>query len=198
MEFGCVLVGSVGSMSPISAREQILLRSARTGDTAAFAALVQESAPSLERLALRLVRHRHDAEDIAQEAVVSAWRKLPGFRGDAPFHSWICRILVRRALDLLRRKRPEPLLGESVSPRLDPLAAAMGREDEARIHAAIEALAPVRRATLLLRIEQGLSYEEIAYVLGSTRNAVRVNLVAARKSLAEQLGRVEQRKGEAS
>jgi len=175
-------------MAPMPRREQQMLRAARKGDAAAFAQLVEGAAPSLERLALRLVRHRHDAEDLAQDAVVSAWQKLPGFRGKASFKTWLCRILVRRALDLLRRRRPETGAQEPSAPRADPAARACEREAERRIWDAIDALPPVRRATLLLRVEQGLSYEEIAYVLGSTRNAVRANLVAARKDLARELG----------
>jgi RNA polymerase sigma-70 factor (ECF subfamily) len=177
----------LSSVPPISAREQTLLRSARAGDTDAFAALVEESSPSLERLALRLVRHRHDAEDVAQDAVVTAWNKLGSFRGTAPFRTWICKILVRRALDLLRRQRPETTVTEIPTARADPLAHAAGSEIEARVHAAIDSLPPVQRATMLLRVEQNLSYEEIAYVLGSSRNAVRMNLIDARKALAKKL-----------
>jgi len=173
--------------SPQPQREQDLLRAARAGDSAAFAALVEESTPSLERLALRLVHHRQDAEDIAQDAVVTAWRKLDSFRGAASFRTWICRILVRRSLDLLRRRKPIAIVEDVAAVAREPVAHAAGLEIEARVHAAIGALPPVQRATMLLRVEQNLSYEEIAYVLGSTRNAVRMNLVDARKSLAKRL-----------
>ena len=58
---------------------------------------------------------------------------------------------------------------------------------EDAVRAAIDSLPPVQRVTLLLRVDHGLTYEEIGYVLGSTRNAVRVNLIAARKRLAVTL-----------
>jgi RNA polymerase sigma-70 factor (ECF subfamily) len=179
-----------GHGGAIPAREAQLLAAARSGDRGAFVRLVHESAPALERLALRLVGHRHDAEDVAQDTVLSAWRRFDGFRGHARFQTWICRILVRRALDLLRRRTPAASPAASVAvaaEAADPIARAHEREVEARVRDEIERLPPVQRATLLLRADQGLSYEEIAYVLGSSRNAVRMNLVAARKRLAERL-----------
>jgi RNA polymerase sigma-70 factor (ECF subfamily) len=168
-------------------RERLLLEASRGGDAAAFAVLVRESAPTLERLALRLVGDRHIAEDLAQDAVVKAWRKLPGFRGGSRFRTWVCRILVRRALDFLRRRRPVEEQPAAFALVGDPAAHAQARELEEAVESAIEELPPVQRATLLLRADQGLSYDEIAYVLGSTRNAVRMNLVAARKRLALRL-----------
>jgi len=171
-----------------SQRERLLLDASRGGDAAAFAALLRESAPALERLALRLVGDRHDAEDLAQDAALRAWRKLPGFKGESRFKTWVCRILVRRALDFLRgRHRMEEVREHLPAIVRDPEEHAVARELDDAIRRAIEELPPVQRATLLLRADQGLSYEEIAYVLGSTRNAVRMNLVAARKKLADRL-----------
>ena len=171
----------------ITARESRLLEAARGGDAVAFSSLVGETAPALERLALRMVGHRHDAEDIAQDAVLTAWKRLSGFRGESRFKTWISRILVNRALDVLRRRKAAAEVVETTAPGADPVAHASERELEHHVRRAIEQLPPVQRATILLRADQGLSYDEIAYVLGSTRNAVRMNLVAARKRLAIQL-----------
>ncbi len=180
-----------GHANAIPPREARLVAAARTGDAAAFTRLVRSSAPALERLALRMVGHRHDAEDIAQDTVLTAWNKLGTFRGKARFQTWICRILVRRALDLLRRRRPSAVV-DAEAFGTDPVAHAQERELEGLVRDAIEQLPPVQRATILLRADQGLSYEEIAYVLGSTRNAVRSNLIAARRRLAVALrGRVD-------
>lgn len=176
-------------------RESVLLEAAQGGDRGAFACLVHESAPTLERLALRLVGHRQDAEDVAQDAVFVAWRELGRFEGRARFQTWLCRILVRRALDLIRGRRPaaSDVEADAVAARhADPVELVSERETEDLIRAAIEKLPPVQRATLLLRVDQTLSYEEIAYVLGSNRNAVRVNLIAGRRKLARLLdGRLD-------
>jgi len=179
--------------SAATTREAHLLRAARGGDGPAFASLVGEAAPALERLALRLLGDRHDAEDVAQEAVLAAYRELPRFRGESRFKTWICRILVHRALDMLRRRRPQPSVPEAaLSAVPDPAVRAEERELEWVLRAAIDLLPPVQRAALLLRADQGLSYAEIAYVLGSSRNAVRMNLIAARKRLAADLrGKVD-------
>jgi RNA polymerase sigma-70 factor (ECF subfamily) len=165
-----------------------LLERARGGDQGAFATLVREASPSLERLAVRMLGHREDAEDATQEAVLYAWRRLASFRGDAAFGTWLHRILVSRSIDAMRRRRASAELPETPGPAADdPARRAEGADLEAAVRDAIEALPPVQRVTLLLRVDHGLSYQEIAYVLDSTRNAVRMNLVAARKRLAVRL-----------
>ena len=99
---------------------------------------------------------------------------------------------MRRALDLLRRRRRLSEVTDVAASGTDPVAYAQEHELEGLVGAAIEQLPPIQRATILLRADQGLSYGEIAYVLGSTRNAVRSNLIAARKHLAKALqGRVD-------
>jgi len=170
-------------------REAALLQAARGGDRAAFGLLVRGTAPTLERLALRLVGHREDAEDVAQDAVLSAWRGLRSFRGGARFSTWLYRIVVTRALDCLRRRRPAASapLEAAADPRAGPAEGAARADVERAIRAAIDTLPPVQRATLLLRTDQELSYEQIAYVLGTTRNAVRNNLIDARRNLAARL-----------
>lgn len=172
--------------------ESRLVEAARQGDRAAFATLVRDAAPMLERLALRVLRHRQDAEDATQEAIVDAWRSLPRFRGEARFRTWIYRILVARALDVARRRpRRTDLAGELptqlVCAASGPGEAAEARDLERRVREAIDELPPAQRAVLLLRTDHGLSYEEIAYVMGTGRDAVRVNLVEARRKLARSL-----------
>ncbi len=171
-----------------SPQENLLLDRARGGDRGAFAVLVRDAAPGLERLALRMLGHRQDAEDATQEAVLYAWRRLDAFRGDARFSTWLHRILVSRSIDAMRRRRPAAELAETVDARAaDPAAQVAAADLEDAVRAAIDSLPPVQRVTLLLRVDHGISYAEIAYVLGATRNAVRMNLVAARKRLAVTL-----------
>jgi len=88
----------------------------------------------------------------------------------------------------MRRRRPSAELPEAVAAVADdPAARAESADLEAAVRSAIDSLPPVQRVTLLLRVDHGLAYADIAYVLGSTRNAVRMNLVAARKRLAVTL-----------
>jgi RNA polymerase sigma-70 factor (ECF subfamily) len=173
-----------------STAEARLLDQARAGDRVAFATLVRDASPSLERLAVRMLGHRHDAEDATQEAVMYAWRRLDTFRGEARFGTWLHRILVSRSLDALRsrkRKQTAELPAAIASAAVDPADSVAHADLEDAVRAAIDSLPPVQRVTLLLRVDHGLTYDEIAYVLGSSRNAVRVNLIAGRKRLAVTL-----------
>jgi RNA polymerase sigma-70 factor (ECF subfamily) len=175
----------------LAVREARLLEAARGGDRAAFAVLVHDAAPMLERLALRVLRHRQDAEDAAQEAILDAWRNLPRFRGEARFRTWAYRILVARALDVARRRRPHEELPAAVAcTSSGPAENAASSDLERAIREVIDELPPAQRAVLLLRTDHGLSYEEIAYVMGTGRDAVRMNLVEARRRLATKLRRI--------
>lgn len=172
----------------LTARETALVAAAQRGDRAAFSALVREAAPTLERLALRVLGHRQDAEDAAQEAVLDAWRSLPRFRGEARFRTWIYRILVARALDVARRRRPaEEIPSTAACAAQGPAEDASSRDIESRVREAIESLPPAQRTVLLLRTDHGMSYDEIAYVMGTGRDAVRMNLIEARRKLARRL-----------
>lgn len=172
--------------------ETTLVGRAQGGDASAFASLVRGVGPALERFALRLLGDPHEAQDVTQDAILEAWRGIGGFRGEARFGTWLHRILLSRSYDRLRRRRPTTELSDALADDLahdgdGPAREASAREFEELVRSRIDRLPPTQRATLLLRLDQGLSYQEIAYVLGSTRNAVRMNLVAARKRLAEEL-----------
>ena len=120
----------------------------------------------------------------------------PGFLTRTPWN-WLQQ--YPRYLDVIRRRKPVTPLFETAGEArgADPVAQATENEIETLLRAEIENLPPTQRATLLLRADQGLSYDEIAYVLGSNRNAVRMNLVAARKRLAEKLRGIVDLGGEA-
>lgn len=168
--------------------ETHLVEAARRGDRAAFGVLVRDAAPMLERLALRVLGHRQDAEDAAQEAILDAWRNLPRFRGDARFRTWIYRILVTRAIDAARRRRPAGELPAAVAcSAAGPADDAASHDLERAIRDAIAELPPAQRTVLLLRTDHGMSYEEISYVMGTGRDAVRMNLIEARRKLARKL-----------
>lgn len=169
-------------------QETRLVEAARRGDRAAFGSLVRDAAPMLERLALRVLGHRQDAEDAAQDAILDAWRNLPHFRGDARFRTWVYRILVTRALDVARRRRPSDELPAAVAcSAAGPADDAASRDLERAIRDAIAELPPAQRTVLLLRTDHGMSYEEISYVMGTGRDAVRMNLIEARRKLARKL-----------
>ncbi|MGH7407025.1 MAG: sigma-70 family RNA polymerase sigma factor [Candidatus Methylomirabilales bacterium] len=174
---------------------------ARAGEAAAFEALVKRHQAAAFALAYQMVRHREDAQDIAQEAFVRAFRGLRDFQGQAAFKTWLHRIVVNLALDALRRRGRQPAAayddarepGEEAReeagtrPDEDPERALQAREAREAIRMALEELPAPQRAALLLREVEGLSYQEIAEVLECAVGTVMSRLHYARRRLQERL-----------
>jgi len=186
-----------------------LVRRAQQGDGSAFAELVGRHQRQLYRLALRMTGSEADAQEVLQEAFLNAYQKLPNFRGEAQFSSWLYRIAANSALMRLRRKRRAPdsltdqpleLQGPKFSaegyldppPRSDWSQRAdekmMDRELGKAIDQAVAGLPDDYRTVFLLKDVDGLSNEEIADALELTVPAVKSRLHRARLALREKLG----------
>lgn len=168
--------------------DRVLVVRATEGDDAAFETLVRCHGPMLMGLAVRLLGNRADAEDAVQESLVSAWRRLPEFRRQAAFRSWMYRIVTNRCLSVLRSRRPVASLDavpEPVAPDhwVSPSRAAESAAAAEAIGAALDELSQEQRACWVLRELHGLSYDEIADTVGSSRQAVRGRIHRARRSL---------------
>jgi RNA polymerase sigma-70 factor (ECF subfamily) len=170
----------------------LLVERAAEGDDDAFAVLVYRHSPALLALAHRLLGDPADAEEALQDALVSAWRRLPEFRGDATFRTWMYRIVTNRCLNVMRRRDspapldavPEPAAHDAAG---EPARAA---ESAAATEALAEALGRLRadqRACWVLRELQGLSYDEIAEVVGASEQTVRGRLFRARRTLMKEM-----------
>ena len=173
-----------------------LVEQARLGDTAAFGELVRRHQAAAVRTARVVCRSREDAEDVAQEALVSAWHKLDGFRGDAQFRTWLLAITWRHALtrreSLWRRLRRmtstddqayrEPVLpGRGIDERL---------ADEAfvrTVQALVQALPAKLRDPLMLAASGDCTYEEMSEMLGVPSGTLKWRVMHARRRLKEQL-----------
>ncbi|MCE7082932.1 RNA polymerase sigma factor [Streptomyces sp. ST2-7A] len=169
-----------------------LTAEAAKGDQEAFETLVRRHTPELLRLAGRLVGPGGDPEDIVQEAFVTAWRRLPEFRGDAAFRSWMFRIVTNRCLNHIRA-RP-PLTGTEVVPEAvpaggygSPIRTTEAREAMRDLLVALGRLPEDQRACWILRELHGLSYEEIAGVVGVEHPTVRGRIHRARRMLTEEM-----------
>ncbi|WP_354645297.1 RNA polymerase sigma factor [Kitasatospora camelliae] len=176
---------------PVS--DQLLAVRAAEGDDDAFAVLIGRHSAALLALAWHLTGNRQDAEDVVQESLLSAWRRLPDFRGDAAFRTWLYRIVSNRCLSLLR-SRPVPPVPLDVWPELAAFPALGAPEQVAEAHAAARALAralagidPGQRACWILRELHDMHYGEIARTLGVSEQTVRGRLFRARRSLAEAM-----------
>src|SRR5687767_1160977 len=168
-------------------KSEVVLR-ARAGDTEAFGELVEELWAPLVGLARAVLAGDPEAEDVVQEALLVAWRRLPALRDPARFPAWVRRIVVRRCLGQLRRRRLRPIPLEL--PAGDhrraqrPAATNFAAATEAAIDVSrlLAALPPRQRAVLYLTAVEGCTDREIAAMLGILAPTVRVHrLRAARR-----------------
>ncbi|HEY6635719.1 MAG TPA: sigma-70 family RNA polymerase sigma factor [Acidimicrobiia bacterium] len=175
-------------------RERELVARAQDGDRAAFAALVRAHQDEVYTLARRLVGDPHLAADVAQEALIRAWRALPNFRGDAKLSTWLYRITVNTAWthkNRAARHRTTPLDDFSeVADRLDPNLPELAGETlelRGRLRQALDRLPDSQREVVVMKDVYGWSHAEIAEAMGVSVTAAKVRLHRARARLARDL-----------
>lgn len=167
-----------------------LVARARDGYLDAYEMLVQRHSAMAYRVALRLCGDHHDAQDIAQEALIAAWQNLDRFRADSAFSTWLYQIVTRRALNRITRARaadPTDLLDEAADPGTEPAAQAERNLAVDAVTNALAALPFPQRAVIVLHHFEGLSYAEVAEVTRSSVPAVRSHLFRARRTLGKNL-----------
>jgi RNA polymerase sigma-70 factor (ECF subfamily) len=148
------------------------------------------------KLVARLLRDRTEAEDVAQEAFVKAYRALGSFRGDSAFYTWLYRIAVNTARNALASRQRRPLEYEAglseaeqtaVEARMHhtdtPEAAALSEEIHQAVNRAIGELPEDLRTAIVLREVEGLSYEEIAAAMDCPVGTVRSRIFRAREAI---------------
>lgn len=153
------------------------------GRREAFDLIVERHRRQVYHLCYRFAGNHEDAADLAQEVFIRAFRGLKHFKGQSAFATWLYRVGVNTCLNQTAAKRPaqEPLKADvHVDARAtDPLLSLVSAERSARLRQAVDQLPPKQRATLVLRVYQDLSHEEIAGILGSTVGAVKANFFHA-------------------
>jgi RNA polymerase sigma-70 factor (ECF subfamily) len=163
---------------------------AREGDVYAFEDLVRRYKVPVYRIAVRILNDPCSAADTAQDAFVTAWRRLPEIKAEQAFAAWLYRIAVTRAVSTLRTVRPHVPFDETAAARDQlpgPEEHALADGLAAALRCALNRLTPEQRACWILREMEGLSYEEVAAILHTTPGAVRGRLHRARLQLAEEL-----------
>lgn len=171
--------------------DSALVRAFLDGERAAFDAIVARHQRHVYQLCYRFVRNHEDAADLAQDVFVRAFKGLRNFKGDSQLSTWLYRVGVNVCLNRVAVKRPdiEPLEpARHVDDKSDdPFRAVLRGERSAEVREAIAQLPPKQRATVLLRVYQELSHEEIAGVLGSSVGAVKANFFHALGNLKRLL-----------
>ena len=173
-----------------------LVRRAQRGERGAFDLLVLRYQHKVVKLVARLLRDRTEAEDVAQEAFVKAYRALGSFRGDSAFYTWLYRIAVNTARNTLASRQRRPLAYEAglseaeqtaVEARMrhadTPEATALSDEIHQAVNRAIGELPEDLRTAIVLREVEGLSYEEIAAAMDCPVGTVRSRIFRAREAI---------------
>jgi len=188
-----------------AASDSDLVASAKAGDLDSFEALASRYEQRVYSLALRMLRHEQDAEDVTQQAFLSALENLHGFRGDAAFATWLLRIATHAALKVIRKKKgldtvsleeateeadsygsiPHP---EYIADwRQSPEQLVRKHEIQRLLDDALAKLDDKHRPVFLLRDVEGLSVKETAEALGLSEANTKVRLLRARLQLRELL-----------
>ena len=168
------------------------------GETRLFAELVQRYQDPVFAMALRFVGSPGDAEDVAQEAFLRAYRGLAGFKGDAKFSTWLYRITWNLCADW-KRKHGGPRMrtaaleaaGDFADARVDLEADFLAGEERERVRRALDGLDERYRSVVTLLYYQKMSYEQIAAVLDVPLKTVETRLYRARKMLRVALEAAE-------
>ena len=160
--------------------EAMLVERARRGEEDAFAALIRLAAPAALAAARRITGDAALAEDAAQEAFLRAFRALSSYRHQTSFAAWMRVIALRTAIDLMRRRRMEVPLSESLR---TGLSEEKQHVDADLLREALAALSPLDRELFLARALEGEVDREIARRFGMTVTGVRVRIHRARRKL---------------
>jgi RNA polymerase sigma-70 factor (ECF subfamily) len=169
--------------------DRAAIEACQRGEREAFDPLVERYQRDVYRLCYRYVNNHHDASDLAQDVFLKAYRAIGRFRGDSAFSTWLYRIAVNtcRNFRAARKAASEELkddvadAGRRVDDRME--------DDELsqQVREAVSRLPEKQRATLILKIYNDLTHEEVAQVLGSTVGTVKANLFHALGNLRKAM-----------
>ena len=181
-----------------------LVRRVQAGERSAYDLLVLKYQHKVVKLVLRYMRNPADAEEVAQEAFIKAYRALPNFRGDSAFYTWLYRIAINTAKNALVARDRNPVALELDAPQAEegneltarlrdpdtPEGLALTEEIRSIVQAAMGELPEDLRTAIMLRELEGLSYEEIASTMACPVGTVRSRIFRAREAIDARLREV--------
>ena len=172
-----------------------LIRRFQSGQPRAFEALYDRFKDYVYRVAFFITRNSGEAEDAVQETFLDVMRALPNYRIDGParFETWLYRVTVNRCRSMMRKRRPASADWDEIEERLNaapdshasptPEGVTLRRERAVELWRAVDELPEKQRIVVLLRYQQGLSYEEIAETLNVKMGTVKSRLYYAHRKL---------------
>jgi RNA polymerase sigma-70 factor, ECF subfamily len=171
--------------------EHILIEAINNGDTRAYAQLVDRYKDLVYTLALRMLKHKEEAEEVAQDTFIKVFKSLDKFKGDSKFSTWIYRVAYNTCLDNIKRNKKHlnnVTIDEFTFNKLDTIDNALdniiSEEKSTLIKNCINKLPEDSSALLTLFYFEELSLEEISKIINVEANTVKVKLFRARKKLA--------------
>jgi len=191
--------------------ESFLVREAQGGSHAAFTQLVHAHDRAVLKRAIRMTGSKSDAQDIYQEVFLKAYKKLPCFRFECSFSTWITRIVTNACLDHLRKRsnrrensavkvdtegKKHDLLNEISDRRLthNPEREFLRSELSASILSALQRLSPRDRIVFELKHFQGMTLRAVSEILNTSEGSVKTSLLRGRQKLRSQLARFPQQR----
>ncbi|MBX3319876.1 MAG: sigma-70 family RNA polymerase sigma factor [Nitrospira sp.] len=174
---------------------QLVARSLKQ-DHEAFGQLIERHASTIVNLAYRMVGNRAEAEDLAQEAFLTAFKALSTFRADSKFSTWLYRIGVNKCKDWLRAKRPgkgpadldvDEALDSHVAEMRTPERLLSQQQVATQLEDAIARLPPLYREAFVMKHVEGLSYEEMEEILGVSSDTLKMRVYKGRLQLSRDL-----------
>ena len=179
----------------VSEDAQLVARSLKQ-DHEAFGQLIDRHAPAIVNLAYRMVGNRAEAEDLAQEAFLTAFKALSTFRADSKFSTWLYRIAANKCKDWLRTKRPgqgpydldaDEVLDSHVAEHRTPEILLSQQQVAQELEQAIQRLPPLYREAFVLKHIEGLSYEEMEEILSVNGDTLKMRVYKGRLQLSREL-----------
>ncbi len=182
---------------PVPVEEMVLVRQARQGDLEAYDELVRRYQERIYATVYHMTSNHEDANDLAQEAFIKAFRALNSFKGGSSFYTWVYRIAVNKTINFLKQRRNKSQLSlddldfnaehdpdlvaliSDKTPRRDASLA----ELQEKLNEAMQRLSEPHRMVVTLHDVQGLSHEEIADIMECNIGTVRSRLFYARQQL---------------
>ena len=197
-----VLVPLASERAPADADDEALIARHRAGDRDAFATMYRAHVASVYRRLSRILGPVPDRDDLTQDVFLALHRALPRFRGEARLTTLIHRIAINKAYEYLRRQTRRPTVpaddkyfAELLSLAASPAERASWREELDRVFACLARIKPKKRIALLLRVVDGLSFEEIGVLVEATPETVAKRIQHGQRELDTLFARASREGG---